>query len=53
MTESRVPCPMCGAPVDESAKRCPVCGRGIAVVVLRATTLGWPTNSPSFSGAER
>lgn len=36
----KVPCPMCGAPVLETARLCPVCGRGIAVVKLRAAIRG-------------
>ena len=42
MTATRVPCPMCGAPVAESAKLCQLCGRGIAVVRLRARIQGEP-----------
>lgn len=42
MSESRVPCPFCGAPVGVTAKGCRVCGRGIAIVKLRATIQGEP-----------
>lgn len=33
---------MCGAAIATTAKRCPVCGRGVAVVILRATINGEP-----------
>ena len=38
----KAPCPFCGAPVLETARRCPVCGKGIAVVTLRAMIHGEP-----------
>ena len=37
---TKVPCPFCGAPVADAARQCPVCGKGIAVVILRATIQG-------------